>query len=77
MSILDFNLKTRNLLLYGLWDCNWIPIEIFPTNVLIFCFNFHQLPDENSSKNLLENLIAYHGDEVKFLKILFLLPDRR
>lgn len=26
---------------------------------------------------LLQNLVAYHGDEVKFFKILFLLPDRR
>lgn len=29
------------------------------------------------NKKLLDNPVAYHGDEVKFLKVLFLLPDRR
>jgi len=39
-----------------------------------------QIADENKSKNekLLDNPVAaYHGDEVKFLKVLFLLSDCR
>jgi len=38
-----------------------------------------QISDENKNKTkkLLSNPIAYHGDEIKFFKVLFLLPNGR
>lgn len=36
-----------------------------------------RISNRNKKKNkiLLDNPVAYHGDEVKFLKVLFLLPN--